>query len=85
MSTCDIMTVSPKNYCSTEPLTSGSDMNTTIAVPRTFAVVFIWWIVGGHSVYNKLLQSSGFFTYHQVFNIKKIVHGARFALSVLYW
>jgi hypothetical protein len=29
-----------------------------------------------------LLQSSGFFTYHQVFH-PKILHGASFALSVL--
>ena len=30
-----------------------------------------------------LLKPSGFFTYHQV-QISKILHGARFALTVLY-
>ena len=30
-----------------------------------------------------LLQSSGFFTYHRL-KFKKNLHGARFALSVLY-
>ena len=30
-----------------------------------------------------LLKSSGFSTYHQVYN-SKILHGSRFALSVLY-
>ena len=31
-----------------------------------------------------LLKPSGFFTYHQVEHKKKILHGAHFALSVLY-
>jgi hypothetical protein len=49
-----------------------------------FALAFDFVLVGELQFsYIDLLKLSGFFTYHQVYN-SEILHGARFALSVLY-